>query len=199
MYFARRLLLLVALAFAGVALTTGAAFAQEGEVEVVDEADFHAPCSPCNLHVQGESHLFSLVAGAEVASCETEYDVVIYHDGTGEIEWRGTEHGAPGCNTINCFGDEGHWPIVSPVGEVGGEVEHFTYRFCLRNYVTGVESHCEGEVTVGRTGTTHLYELTASIVDTINCPGRRVEVHAFTEYIPSDGDDNVEIEHHDDG
>ncbi len=197
MCFARRLLVFVLMATAAMAFTAGAATAQETEVEVVDEANGHEACVPCDLHAEGESHIFSLVAGAEVLTCEDEYDAVVYHDGSGEIEWTGTAHGGFGCNILNCqSGDEGHWPMIGPVGEIGGEVEHFTLRFCLRNAGTGVEFHCEGEVSILDTDTAHIYELFATIVDTINCPGRRFELHAVTEYVPSDGDDNVEFEHH---
>ncbi len=196
MRIALKLLLLAMMATAAMAFTASTAVAQETEVEVVDEANDHAPCDPCNLHDEGESHIFSLVAGAEVSTCEDEFNATISHDGTGEITWSGTAHGAPGCLPINCIDGEEHWPIISPIGEVGGEVEHFTVRFCLRNAPTGVESHCDGEVTIERTEIGHVYELHATIVDTTNCPGRRIEVHGFTEYIESDGDDNVEIEHH---
>ncbi len=183
------------MATAAMAFTAGAAVAQETEVEVVDEANGHAACNPCDLHARGESHIFSLFAGAEVFACEDEYDVVVYHDGTGEIEWAGSAHGAPGCIATNCVGGEGDWPIVTPVGEVGGETEHFAYRLCFRNNV-GAETHCEGEMSVLNTARPHVYELTATFVDPVNCAGLRFEVHAITEYDPSDGDDNVEFEHH---
>jgi hypothetical protein len=194
MRIARKLLLLAMMAIAAMAFTASTAVAQEEtEVEVVDEADDHAPCNPCNLHARGESHIFSLVAGAEVSTCEDEFNGKVYHGGGGEIEWTGAVHGAPGCNTTNCqAGDEDHWPIISPITEVGGEVEHFDVRFCLRSIASGAESHCEGEVTIERTETRHVYELHATIVDTTNCLGRRIEVHATTEYNPVDGDNTVE-------
>ncbi len=192
----RKLLVFVVLVVGCVGSLVSPASAQDTEVEVVDEANQHTACNPCDLHAEGESHIVSLVSGSEVSTCEDEYAFTLYHNGDGEVEWIGVSHGAPGCNITNCLGGESHWAILNPVTEVGGEVEHLYIRFCYRAIATGAEFHCDGEMTLFQTATQHVYELQATLLDGINCPGRRIELGAITEYIMADGDDNVELEHH---
>lgn len=175
MRIAYKMLLVTMTAIAAMAFAVSSASAQETGVEVRQEgATGH--CNPCIVHVVGESHIRDTVTGMEVSTCADEFVARIYENGTGEVEWVGRAHGAPGCNLVNCAPPNHHWPIHRS-GELGGEVEHMRILFCLRQPNTGVQLPCEGEVRITRTMTPHIYEFRMHQ----RCAGgtREVEGHWF--------------------
>lgn len=114
------------------------ASAQPSSVEVVDEATAE-PCSPCPIHVVGESHIIGVGTGIVFVTCEDELEGTINHDGTGAVIWIGNAHGAPGC-VPTCLGaGESIWEL-SALGELPGGNEQITLRSCVR--IPAGDIHC---------------------------------------------------------
>jgi len=191
MSIARKILLLALTALAAMAFAASTASAQETLVEFENEAGEN--CDPCLLHIVGESLLRDRQQpGAPVVSgCIDEFNVTLYHDTTGEVEWHGEDHPdiIIGCQTTNCMANpaEAHWPI-SAVGETGTDTLHMMVRFCLNN------GHCNGEVAVAEIDL-HLYEFSMHQL----CFGgaREIEGHWETETDPDTGEniEDFEIDH----
>jgi hypothetical protein len=147
----RKILTAAIMSLTAIALAASTAAAQETAVEFETEAG--DPCNPCLIHAEGEASIFDATQPGqpEVSSCHNEYDMMLYHAGTGEIEWVGVTHPVdpgPGCNTVNCSNPEGHWPL-SGVGERADGTVHYTRRSCLNNL------HCNAEVSVTEEGAHH--------------------------------------------
>ena len=154
----RQVILLVLAATTAMVFMAGTATARS-PVEVEDENS--EPCNPfCHIHLDGENHLTRLDNGLQVSTCEEEVEFYIRHDGTGEAEWTGTSHGAPGCNTINCAVMSPHWVISGSEEPHLGEIR-FTMTVCLRNPLSGVESECNVSVEATEISS-HRYEFTAA-------------------------------------
>jgi hypothetical protein len=193
MRIARKIMLLIAMALAAMAFTATTTSAQETEVEVIDE-DTGNPCDPCSIHLEGESHIRAMPSGVIVLRCHDEYSFDIYHDGSGEIEWVGGPHGAPGCNILNCTVSNPHW-TVSRLGERATGGEHLYLNFCFRVGPSGPELVCEHEVNVAEQAPadSHHYELTAP---PIVCAGGARIIEGMWE-TENDGNQNdMEIIHH---
>jgi len=140
-------------------------------------------CEPfyCVFQVDGESHLARLDTGAIVSTCEDEYIVELNSRADGDITWRGSAHGAPGCYVRECDSVLDPWTISSSEEIAAGQVEFLTH-VCIRNIITGVESTCLIDIIVTQAfgGAYHFDAAT-------QCPnmGLRLELEAETE--PSDG------------
>jgi len=189
----KRLLLLVAVSSMALAVAPVGASAQETGVTVVDEATGE-PCGPCVMHAVGESHFVRTTTGMLALSCQDEFNVRLYSDGSGEIEWMGSHDGFPGCFHSSCV-DPGasHWSIMSSaggagaIGELGDGTAHMNFRFCV---VTGssLMYQCDIEATIAATGTPHQYALGATQI----CPGSiRYEMDALVE------SEDIELVHSD--
>jgi len=142
----RRYLMVGALAGVGILASTGVAHAQS--ISVIDEAT-GADCSPCSVHLAGESHVTSTASGIVLSACEDELFAHLQADGTGAIDWVGTAHGGPGCNVRNCVTpvSEAHWPITSIIEPAAG-LERIQVRLCFKSATTGIETHCNLSIPV---------------------------------------------------
>jgi len=185
MRIARKILLLALTVVAAMAFAASTASAQETPVEF--EHENGDPCSPCLVHIEGESHIRDRTQpGAPIVSgCHDEFNATLWHDSSGELEWHGEDHEPVGigCNTINCTlvpGEE-HWTITD-VGETAADTVHMTVRFCLNNL------HCNAEVPATETHHHH-YEFSMHQL----CFGGAREVEGLweTEVDPDTGE-NVE-------
>ena len=191
----RNVLLLLAMALVAMFSIATAAWAQDTEVEVIDE-ETGLLCNPCTVHIEGESHIRAMPAGVIVFACHDEFFLDVYYNGFGEIAWAGTTHPGPGCLSVNCItGTERHWPL-SGFGEEGDGMEHVTYRFCLRG---GADVHCDGRLRISDGGY-HRYTITTSPPSGIVCANgaRIVEGQWETEdpHNPGEGDQEMEVVHH---
>jgi len=192
---ARKIMLLVAMALSAMALTATTASAQETDVEIVNEVTGDA-CNPCLVHIRGESRILAVPPGIVVSTCVDEFNASLYHDGTGEIEWDGEAHIAPGCNTTNCLGGVGfdpHWEIEN-IGELGSGVEHTRVEFCLR--AGAGEIHCIGEVLIQEhlPARSHEYEFRTR-TEGIPCVGGARVIHGMWETELEGTDTRVELIH----
>jgi len=195
MTIARKILLLVAVALFTMALTASTASAQETDVEVLHELT-GAPCSPCSVHVRGESRLLAVPPGVVVFSCIDEFNANLYDNGTGEVEWDGENHVAPGCNITNCLGSTGfnpHWAFDN-IGELGNGVEYTNVNFCLKGGANEVP--CTGEVLIQEhlPARSHDYEFRTR-PEGIPCAGGTRIIHGMWEAEVDGADNKVELIH----
>jgi len=197
MSIARKIVLLIAMALAAMALTATTASAQETDVRIVDEVT-GLDCEPCVVHIRGESRILAVPPGVPVSTCNDEFNARLVAGGTGEIEWDGEAHVAPGCNTSNCLGSPGfnpHW-IVNNIGELGNGVEHTNVNFCLRAGAN--EIPCVGEVLIQEHLPARSHEYEFRTADTgIPCAGGTRVIHGMweTELESGTGDQKVELIH----
>jgi hypothetical protein len=180
MRIAHKILLAALMALAAMAFAASTASAQETPVEFENENN--APCNPCVVHVEGESHIRALnvVGQPLVSECHDEFAARLRHFSGGEIEWVGVDHPGPSCTVSNCAPPENHWPVSNVREHVDGSVE-MTVRFCLSGL------HCNGNVRV-----TELPSHNYHFAMTQLCAGgaREVEGEWRTEAEP-----NFEIDH----
>jgi hypothetical protein len=193
MRIARKLALLLAMAFAAMALAASGASAQEA-VEVEHEGGAHCDISanPCEVTAHGESHLS--VFGFIVSNCEDEFTASIGEDGTGHITSATlVDHSDGGdCTRIPCNGvgespAEVEWDIDN-TRETAVDTGVMDVNFCLdaAGNPNGVGTHCNAPITVRETTGTHNYTFSTGF----NCPsGVRVEGTWTAEGTP------IEIEH----
>jgi len=171
---------------AGALLAAAPAASGQASVEIVREAPSSEGCGPCDIHLVGESSIFSMPTGVELSTCEDELEGTIGQDGVGELAWTGTPHGAIGCPT-NCAADgEADWPLGTLV-EVGGEAR-LTLRVCYRG-PGGAEGHCDLVLAIPA-APSHNQELTADNLCMSNT--RRVVAAWETE---TDSHDAIEFVH----
>jgi len=191
MRIARKILLPALTALAAMAFAASTASAQT-PVEFEDEAG--NDCSPCLVHIEGETHIRdrTQVGAPIITECHDEFDATLWHDGTGEIEWHGEDHpDAPiGCFTINCDHavvppEEEHWP-VSGVGEIATDTVQMTLRVCFNNL------HCNWVNIPATEIGHHQYEFTMHQ----RCFGgaREFEGHWETEVDEITGENNQDFE-----
>jgi len=180
----RKTLLTAALALTAMALTANNATAQETAVEFETPAGL--PCTPCVIHLTGESHFTNMMTGMITARCIDDFTARIYHGGSGEIEATSMqpEPGAT-CAIENCATNpaEAHWPI-SAIGETSADAVHATVRFCWRSL--GNDFHCNVELDITEPA---LHDYTFSTVSLCFGGGRRFEAVWQTE------SDTFEIDH----
>jgi len=196
MTIARKIMLLVAIALSVTALTATTVSAQETDVEVVDEVTSES-CNPCLVHIRGESRILAVPPGVVVSMCIDEFNTRLYHGGTGEIEWDGEAHVAPGCNTTNCLGSPGfnpHW-VLNNIGELGNGVEHTHFNFCLRAGAN--EITCVWEVLIQEhlPARSHEYEFRTRPEGAPCVGGTRVFHGMWETEIAGVDDDKVELVH----
>jgi len=192
---ATRTVLLLTIALAAMASSIATASSQETDVEVVNEVT-GTSCNPCSVHIQGESRILAVPPGVPVSTCSDEFNARLYHGGTGEIEWTGEGHVAPGCNTTNCLGSPGlnpHW-AVGNIGELGDGVEHTNVNFCLRAGAN--EIPCTAEILIQEhlPARSHDYEFRTPDFG-ISCAGGTRVIHGMWETEFGVGEDKVELIH----
>jgi hypothetical protein len=99
------------------------------------------------------SHDFGQPRGSPVSRCHDEFAGTINHNATGEIEWHGEAHRAPGCTVTNCAElAEQHWPILGGHEEAGREF--VIVEFCLRGGGVQLDIHCTAEMPTTHTAIT---------------------------------------------
>jgi hypothetical protein len=183
MHIACKVLLATPMVVAAIAFAAGTASAQETPVEFETEAG--APCNPCVVHIEGESHIRNLFQPGQpiVSRCHDDLNARLYHNGSGEIEWLGLHHDDTfSCIVTNCSSTpfEDHWPIVLADEQADGSA-HMTWRFCFTNL------HCNGGVHVTEP-TSHSYHFSMQQL----CFGGAYVVEG--EWT-SEGHQNFEIDH----
>jgi len=180
----RKTLLTAALALTAMALTANNATAQETAVEF--ETRTGLPCTPCVIHLTGESHFSSPGTGMLFSRCSDDFTARIYHGGSGEIEATSMQPESVGtCEVEDCVNNpaEAHWP-VSALGETSTDAVHATVRFCWRSI--GTDFHCNVELDITELA---LHDYTFSTVSICLAGARRFEAVWETE------SDNFEIDH----
>ncbi len=155
------------------------------EISVTDEASGD-DCSPCSVHVTGESHVTNPATGIVLGSCEDELFVHLYADGSGEVDSVSSPHAGSGCFVTNCTVPvEAHWPVISLVEPSAGQ-ERLNLRACFRGPL-GAEVHCDLSIPISQPSP-HLLVLT--VLSLCQSGTRRIEADWQSESA------QVELTHH---
>jgi hypothetical protein len=208
MRLARKLFLLTAMALAAMALTAGAANAQEEPVEITNETIEHCSVAAenCQLHVVGTSSLTLFIGGVSqgvISACTDEFLATLGEDGDGFI-YHGDYNNVdePLCTRIQCNDSPGEDWAVSDVGEYMGSEPtegHLRVTFCLdlRSNPAGAGTTCTAEIQLSNLGS-HKYGFAANGVVCPITTGVHVVLNGSWQSeaaaIPSEGTD-VEIIH----
>jgi hypothetical protein len=152
MRFARKLVLLAAMALAALALTATSASAQE-PIEIQTELGEHCG-GICDLHVVGTapSNLSAYFGGTPVAvisSCNDEFVASLDENGVGYIHTYENDAAASAtCTRVNCASEtESEWPTRLEEFGPGDERAHVV--FCLSPETDpSTETHCEVEIDI---------------------------------------------------
>jgi hypothetical protein len=208
MRLARKLVLLVAMALAAMALTAGAANAQEEPVEVTDEVT-HCSLNTanCAVHVEGTSSLQLVLFGVNqgvISACTDEFVAQLGENGAGNITSY-TNNAGPSspCTRIKCNEVGEDWPITNTGEYTGAQADegHLTVRFCLdaADNPGGAGTHCNAEIQVENHGN-HKYGFRANNVHCVLIPGvAEVYLNGTWESEatpdPAEGQTDIEIIH----
>ena len=213
MRLARKLFLLTAMAIAAMAITAGAASAQEEPVAVIQEAVGGGACNVgtgnCDTHVVGSSVLTQHIFGSEsqASACNDEFVARLGPSGAGNIHIYTNNAPTPPCTRIKCTGvgeptTEREWPITN-TGEytTAGTVNdgHMRVRFCLDTAAMPNDpgTHCTVEIDVDEDAVNHRYLFKAVNEHCPVFPGVEAELDGTwaSETTLDPGQEHIEIVH----